>query len=1178
MKTTRWLSIVLVLAMLLSLLPLSAGAEDAEATEIHELEVNMAKVPIGEPVTPAELISIPDGVPYHIAMAIWEGPGGNTAMTFEAGESRTIRAIIAIQSFLYTYADDLSISVSGADFFEVESSGVSSVMMLITVTAEDPTISAVTVNIIPPKEGQKSLEVAPQVTVDGWDCWVWSTAWLTTLNGYSTEMLDVTFEKGKTYYAYALLKAYEGKEFKKGEYISSGADETWYRYEGCTVAGGTLEFQAAKTFEDGDFLMLKISVTPRSANAIDPIRAVEVGVFPPMAGTRSDYRSAERNVSFPNERHWQLRDANWEEKQSDGTFKECYETTFEAGETYYMWIELEAERGYAFVQGGPYGYTTATAYGEVVLLGDSIGVTNTTDGEGSVYSTVCFRVYFTPTVPGDPVPLSSVDLGFTPPTVGEEINVLTVGDWAHQYPAPQVTLPDCETRYTWYPTGVFWADEAGKEIKDSFTITAGETYRVRLQLEPTGNYVFTDDMPVYAVDAENLTTSLSADGILTVDFAWTAPIISGETDYFGVWMCDAEHNPGTGGSVAIFYELPDGTFPPDNGQEWTSSTNQTVPKGTKVTLEAKPETGYHFKGWYQANIDKASPEDPHYLSGDFISGSNPYTFVGNPCGEGYSPYICAVFEKDAELTPVKTVTLYPDRPSDGKTTDTEEPCVGQLEWGFVFRSVRWADSDGKELTEPQTFVDGQTYYIAVTLESYWASDGHYYFVQGGENATTVNVEGGELVGTPTITNISGQPSTMNLLIAVKAMVKRPADQIQIWIGNTDGRGVPFTGMGGKVAVEYTPSEPNVWEFEAKDGTDYVAGEIVQFYPGDEITVYAKADEGYRFVGWYDVNIEWGPEEGVRSYEGDVLIEDHSVTYKPGVTVFEGRTEPQRYLCAVFEEGEETCRHEHVRTEHKDPTCTAAGYDKMICDDCGAEISTNAIPALGHDWDEGRVTTAPTETKVGVKTFTCKRCGATRTETIPATGEDKPCDGGKNCPSYNFKDVNVGDWYHLAVDFAVKEGLFKGMTETTFEPNTPMTRGMLVTVLWRYEGSPKEGKSDFTDLTADWYKDAVAWAASKGIVTGVGNGRFDPDGKITREQLAAILYRYSKNKGYDTSKQSDFAGFPDKGKISDWAKEAYGWAVGVGLITGNDGKLDPQGNATRAQVATILMRFIQNIAK
>ena len=317
-------------------------------------------------------------------------------------------------------------------------------------------------------------------------------------------------------------------------------------------------------------------------------------------------------------------------------------------------------------------------------------------------------------------------------------------------------------------------------------------------------------------------------------------------------------------------------------------------------------------------------------------------------------------------------------------------------------------------------------------------------------------------------------------------------------------------------------------------------------------------------------------------------------------------------------GEGACQHENAYPDQKDATCTEDGYDKMICSNCGAVISEVIVPALGHDivadaavaatctepgltagehcgrcdykiaqetvpalghaWDEGKVTTQPTATTEGVKTFTCSRCGATRTEAIPATGEDaEPCDGGPNCPSYKFRDVNYGDWYHEAIDFAVTNGLFNGMTETTFEPNTAMSRAMLVTVLWRYEGCPYGGQNYYSDVpNGQWYTEAVTWAAYHNIVYGVGNGRFDPNGKITREQLAAILFRYADKKGCDISARGNLSGYPDAAKISSWAISAYAWAVGEGLITGNDGKLDPQGNATRAQVATILMRFIKNI--
>ena len=112
----------------------------------------------------------------------------------------------------------------------------------------------------------------------------------------------------------------------------------------------------------------------------------------------------------------------------------------------------------------------------------------------------------------------------------------------------------------------------------------------------------------------------------------------------------------------------------------------------------------------------------------------------------------------------------------------------------------------------------------------------------------------------------------------------------------------------------------------------------------------------------------------------------------------------------------------------------------------------------------------------------------------------------------------------------------------------------------------------------WYIDAVAWAAANGVVNGTGNNRFDPNGKITREQMAAILFRYAQKKGIDTSKRGDLSNFPDANKISAYAKEAVCWAVGEGIIKGSDGKILPQGNATRAQVATILMRYIENIVK
>lgn len=176
------------------------------------------------------------------------------------------------------------------------------------------------------------------------------------------------------------------------------------------------------------------------------------------------------------------------------------------------------------------------------------------------------------------------------------------------------------------------------------------------------------------------------------------------------------------------------------------------------------------------------------------------------------------------------------------------------------------------------------------------------------------------------------------------------------------------------------------------------------------------------------------------------------------------------------------------------------------------------------------------------------------------------------------DVNDGDWFAPSVYFVLKNGLMKGVSEFVFSPDAPMTRAMLVTVLWRYEGEPKAAANTFSDVKAGaWYFDAVSWASANGVVDGVGNNKFDPDGNITREQMATIFYRYCNWKGIDTGKQTSLGGFPDAGKVSSYAKTVLQWTVAEGLISGSDGKLLPQGNATRAQVATILMRFIENVA-
>lgn len=184
--------------------------------------------------------------------------------------------------------------------------------------------------------------------------------------------------------------------------------------------------------------------------------------------------------------------------------------------------------------------------------------------------------------------------------------------------------------------------------------------------------------------------------------------------------------------------------------------------------------------------------------------------------------------------------------------------------------------------------------------------------------------------------------------------------------------------------------------------------------------------------------------------------------------------------------------------------------------------------------------------------------------------------------FPFTDVVAGTWYYGAAAYAYNNGLFAGMTPTTFAPNATMTRAMLVSVLWRLAGAPApKAPNTFVDVPdGAWYTDAVTWAAENGVVSGIGGSRFDPSGFVTREQTAEILYNYAHSKGYDVSARADLTAFPDAGSVSGWAEEALSWANAAGLINGTvrDGQtiLDPQGSASRAQVAMILMNYVEHV--
>ena len=277
---------------------------------------------------------------------------------------------------------------------------------------------------------------------------------------------------------------------------------------------------------------------------------------------------------------------------------------------------------------------------------------------------------------------------------------------------------------------------------------------------------------------------------------------------------------------------------------------------------------------------------------------------------------------------------------------------------------------------------------------------------------------------------------------------------------------------------------------------------------------------------------------------------------------------------------------------QEPTATTTGYRYHICARCNARVGEDIPKLHTHTWDAGVVTQKPTATEPGVKTYTCTICNEQKTESIPATGVPDTCPGGPTCPGYAFRDMPAPDsWAHAGLDYCIYSGYINGLSATTVDPSGTCTRAQLVCILYRIQGEPKvvEGyeldklRAPFDDVPrGQWYTNAILWAKLTRIVNGTSATTFDPSGQITREQLAAILYRYTAKYAPDaTGNAASLADYPDAGSVSAYARDAMAWAVGNGLIKGlphdKTDYLEPGGSTTRAQVATILMRYEQATA-
>lgn len=334
-----------------------------------------------------------------------------------------------------------------------------------------------------------------------------------------------------------------------------------------------------------------------------------------------------------------------------------------------------------------------------------------------------------------------------------------------------------------------------------------------------------------------------------------------------------------------------------------------------------------------------------------------------------------------------------------------------------------------------------------------------------------------------------------------------------------------------------------------------------YFAGASVTVSAGARPGYRFAGWMaeGVTLTNASAETVTfvmpagnvtlTASWDYIVIPSDPTYPPTMDEPENgtvTTSPSRP-----EEGDAV-------TITPKPDDGFEVDEILVKDENGKEIKVTQNP-------DGTYTFTQADGKV----------------TITVTFR---CDGGELCPGHHLTDVSKDAWYHAAVDYVVKQGIMEGMSETEFSPTTEVTRAQAVQILYNLEGKPDLSGENlgypYEDVNAEeWYGNAVYWARLTGVATGYGDGTFQPGDSITRQEFAQMLYNYAKYKGYDLTAEGDLSQFPDSGSVADWAEAAMAWANGNELINGHDnGTIDAGGTAIRAQAASILMKFDQNLTE
>ena len=645
----------------------------------------------------------------------------------------------------------------------------------------------------------------------------------------------------------------------------------------------------------------------------------------------------------------------------------------------------------------------------------------------------------------------------------------------------------------------------------------------------------------------------------------------------------------------------------NDGNGTASASHAKAAAGTEIILTVTPANGYHFKEW--------QVESPAGL----VITNNKFLM---PSGD---VEVKAIFEKDAPPAPTEfTITVKTDENGTASASHakavvgTEITLTAMPKEGYHFKEWQ-VISGGVTIKDDKFLMPSANVEVKAIFEEDAppAPTEHTVTVTSGGNGTASASPAKAAAGT--MISLTATPDKGYHL--KEWQVESPAGLV---ITNNKFT-MPDTNVAIKaISEEDAPPAPTEFTITVKtDGNGTASASHAKAVVGTEIRLTATPNKGYHFKEWQVIS-------------GGVTIKDDKFTMPDGnvevKAIFEkdAPPAPPEFIVTFDGNGGTPSVGSMTTTNQKLtslPSASRSGsysFDGWYTDKSGGtKITTDTVfsanPTVYAHWtyigggggynppvtyytlrfETGGGSDIPSVREAynayidlsqyvptwrghtfidwySERSLTNKVSGVYLTKDMTVYAGWR-VDENPNTGANPFTDVSEKDWFYSDVMFVYENGLMLGTSKALFSPHGTATRGMMATILWRMEGSPApKGKNSFTDVEAGkWYADAITWTAENGIFAGYGKDKFGPDDPITREQLAAIFYRYADYKGYDLTVKGNLDKFKDADKITDYAKTAMQWAVGSGLVKGKSGNLlDPQGTATRAEIAAMLHRFIE----